>query len=152
MGVGERVAEARAESGLTQAQLASAVGLERSALAKIETGVRRVSAVELVAIARELRRRVEWFVEPGPPSIVSYRASKPAVATQLREAFGHPGVPLPKLRLHEAPDRLHHARVHAQLAEERRHERLREKGARQHRVGAAEDELPHVVERVALEV
>lgn len=77
-----RVAEARAESGLTQAQLASAVGINRSALAKIETGARRVSAVELIAIARELRRRVEWFVEPGPPAIVSYRASKPDVATQ----------------------------------------------------------------------
>lgn len=56
--------------------------MDRSALAKIETGARRVSAVELVAIAGELRRRVEWFVEPGPPAIVSYRASKPGVATQ----------------------------------------------------------------------
>jgi Zn-dependent peptidase ImmA (M78 family) len=51
-------------------------------LAKIETGVRGVSALELVAIARELRRRVEWFVDPGPPSIVSYRAAKSGVATQ----------------------------------------------------------------------
>jgi Zn-dependent peptidase ImmA (M78 family)/transcriptional regulator with XRE-family HTH domain len=80
--VGERVAEARAESGLTQAQLAAAVGMARSALAKIETGMRRVSALELVAIARELRRRVEWFVDPGPPSIVSYRASRSGVAIQ----------------------------------------------------------------------
>jgi Zn-dependent peptidase ImmA (M78 family)/DNA-binding XRE family transcriptional regulator len=82
MGIGERVAEARAESGLTQAQLASAVGVDRSALAKIETGARRVSAVELVSIARELRRRVEWFVDPGPESIVSYRATRPEMATQ----------------------------------------------------------------------
>lgn len=82
MGIGERVAEARAEAGLTQMQLASAVGVDRSALAKIETGARRVSATELVAIARELRRRVEWFVDPGPPSIVSYRASKPGIAVQ----------------------------------------------------------------------
>ncbi|MEV6300003.1 XRE family transcriptional regulator [Actinoplanes sp. NPDC051861] len=82
MGVGERIAEARSESGLTQAQLAAAVGLARSALAKVETGIRGVSALELVAIARELRRRVEWFVEPGPPAIVSYRASREGVATQ----------------------------------------------------------------------
>lgn len=81
MGVGERVAEARAEAGLTQAQLSSAVGVDRSGLAKIETGARRVSATELVAIARELRRRVEWFVDPGPPALVSYRASK-EVASQ----------------------------------------------------------------------
>ncbi|WP_020573955.1 XRE family transcriptional regulator [Actinopolymorpha alba] len=86
MTVGERVAVARAEAGLTQAQLASAVGVDRSALAKIETGARRVSAVELVAIARELRRRVEWFVESGPAAIVSYRASKPEVATQAMDA------------------------------------------------------------------
>lgn len=77
---------ARAEAGLTQAQLAPAVGLDRSALAKIETGVRRISATELVAIARELRRRVEWFVEAGPPAIVSHRASNPEVATQAIDA------------------------------------------------------------------
>ncbi|MFI9642181.1 helix-turn-helix domain-containing protein [Micromonospora sp. NPDC051925] len=82
MSVGERIAAARTESGLTQAQLAAAVGMARSALAKIETGLRGVSAVELVAIARELRRRVEWFVDPGPPSIVSYRASRSGLATQ----------------------------------------------------------------------
>jgi Zn-dependent peptidase ImmA (M78 family)/transcriptional regulator with XRE-family HTH domain len=76
------VAVARAESGLTQAQLAAAIGIARSALAKIETGARRVSALELVAIARELRRRVEWFVDPGPPAIVSYRAGKSDLATQ----------------------------------------------------------------------
>ncbi|WP_431974943.1 helix-turn-helix domain-containing protein [Micromonospora haikouensis] len=83
MSIGGRVAEARAESGLTQAQLAAAVGMARSSLAKIETGARGVTALELVAIARELRRRVEWFVEPGPPSIVSYRASRSGVATQV---------------------------------------------------------------------
>ena len=76
------MAQARAESGLTQEQLAAAIGIARTALAKIETGARRVSAVELVAIARELGRRVEWFVDPGPPSIVSYRASKRGVAKQ----------------------------------------------------------------------
>ncbi|MGV2384731.1 MAG UNVERIFIED_CONTAM: XRE family transcriptional regulator [Thermobifida fusca] len=76
------MAEARKELGLTQAQLADAVGIERSVLAKIETGARRVSALELVAIARELRRRVEWFVDPGVPSIVSYRVSKETDTTQ----------------------------------------------------------------------
>ena len=82
MAIGERVGAARADAGLTQAQLAAAIGMDRSVLAKIETGARRVSAVELVAIARELSRRVEWFVEPGPPAIVSYRAEHPEVASQ----------------------------------------------------------------------
>lgn len=80
------MAQARTESGLTQAQLAAAVGIARSALAKIETEARRVSALELVAMARELGRRVEWFVNPGPPSIVSYRASRANVATQAIDA------------------------------------------------------------------
>lgn len=90
MSIGERVAAARTEAGLTQAQLASAVGLERSALAKIEVGHRRAGVVELVDIARELNRRVEWFVEPGPPSLASYRNGDPgatqAIDTQL-DAF-----------------------------------------------------------------
>lgn len=82
MAVGERIAAARAEVGLTQAQLASAIGVDRTALAKIETNRRNVSAVELVSIAAELGRRVEWFVEPGPRAIVSYRTSRPDVAVQ----------------------------------------------------------------------
>ena len=80
--IGERIAQARAESGLTQAQLASAVGLDRSVLAKIETGARRVSAVELVALGRQLHRRIDWFVNPGPEAIVSYRAAHPGIAVQ----------------------------------------------------------------------
>ena len=86
MGVGERVAAARVEAGLTQAQLASAIGIARSALAKIETGLRGVSAVELVAIGRELGRRVEWFVDPGPPAIVSYRTARHDMPTQAIDA------------------------------------------------------------------
>src|SRR5882672_7740981 len=49
--MGQRIAEARAQAGLTQAELASAVDLERSVLTKIETGTRRVSAIELAHIA-----------------------------------------------------------------------------------------------------
>ncbi|MEU0741794.1 XRE family transcriptional regulator [Streptomyces sp. NPDC006134] len=82
MGIGQRVAKARAEQGVTQEQLAAAVGLDRSALAKIETGTRRLSALELVAIACELQRRVEWFVDEAPPALVSYRRAHPDVATQ----------------------------------------------------------------------
>lgn len=82
MDIGARVAEARLRAGLTQSQLASSVGLERSALAKIETGARRVSAVELAGLARELRQRIDWFVEPGPAAIVSYRNANPGLALQ----------------------------------------------------------------------
>lgn len=85
MAIGERVAVVRSEQGVTQAQLAAAVGMERSALAKIETGSRRVSAVELVAIARALGRRVEWFVDEAPPALASYRGAQPDVAVQAMD-------------------------------------------------------------------
>lgn len=82
MEIGARVAEARAERGVTQAQLAAAIGMDRTALAKIESGARRVAAVELVAIARELGRRVEWFVDEAPPALASYRGAEPGMAVQ----------------------------------------------------------------------
>ncbi|MES9509522.1 XRE family transcriptional regulator [Streptomyces sp. NPDC000609] len=82
MEIGERVAEARAERGVTQAQLAASIGMDRTALAKIESGSRRLTAVELVAIARELRHRMEWFVDETPPALASYRRAQPEVSVQ----------------------------------------------------------------------
>ncbi|MEU2548433.1 XRE family transcriptional regulator [Streptomyces roseolus] len=82
MDIGERVAQARADRGLTQAQLATAIGMDRTALAKIESGGRRVTAVELVAISRELQRRMEWFVDETPPALASYRGAQQGLAVQ----------------------------------------------------------------------
>ncbi|QBI52497.1 XRE family transcriptional regulator [Streptomonospora litoralis] len=82
MTIGRRLAEARAESGMTQAQLASAVGMARSVVAKIENETRRISAVELVSVARELDRRVEWFVVAGPQAVVSHRANRTEPTTR----------------------------------------------------------------------
>lgn len=82
MEIGARVAEARSQRGVTQAQLAAATGMDRTALAKVESGARRVAAVELVAIAHELGHRVEWFVEEPSPSLASYRGAQPGVAVQ----------------------------------------------------------------------
>jgi Zn-dependent peptidase ImmA (M78 family)/DNA-binding XRE family transcriptional regulator len=71
--MGRRIAEARERAGLTQAALAAAVVLDRSALTKIENGTRRVSALELARIAEALDERIEWFVMDPPPALVSYR-------------------------------------------------------------------------------
>ncbi|MBB6118439.1 helix-turn-helix domain-containing protein [Nocardiopsis algeriensis] len=71
--LGLRVAEARQRAGLTQSELARSVGLDRSSLAKIETGARRVTALELAQVAEALDERIEWFVEEAPPAIVSHR-------------------------------------------------------------------------------
>jgi transcriptional regulator with XRE-family HTH domain len=83
--MGERIAEARGRAGLTQADLAAAISLDRSALAKIEIGTRRVSALELARIADALDERIEWFVTETPAAILSHRnlqepgAASPAI-------------------------------------------------------------------------
>jgi len=71
--LGRRIAEARQRAGHSQAGLALMVGLDRSALAKIEIGGRRVTALELARLAEALGERIEWFVNAPPPSIVSHR-------------------------------------------------------------------------------
>ncbi len=71
--MGARIAQARARAELTQAELAAAVSLDRSSLAKVEGGSRRVSALELARIADVLGERIEWFVTDPPPAIVAHR-------------------------------------------------------------------------------
>jgi Zn-dependent peptidase ImmA (M78 family)/DNA-binding XRE family transcriptional regulator len=76
--LGRRIADARTEAGLTQAELAARIGLERTALVRIESGERKVSATELVAIAGIMDRPVDWFFTESPASVVSRRRD-PAV-------------------------------------------------------------------------
>lgn len=71
--LGQRVAEARQRAGLTQAEMAAEVRLDRSALAKVELGARRLSALELSRIAAALEERVEWFLHEVPEAIASHR-------------------------------------------------------------------------------
>jgi Zn-dependent peptidase ImmA (M78 family)/DNA-binding XRE family transcriptional regulator len=71
--VGARVADAREALGITQAQLASQAGLDRTALAKIERGNRGMSSLELARLATSLQRPIEWFVREAPPAVVSRR-------------------------------------------------------------------------------
>jgi transcriptional regulator with XRE-family HTH domain len=52
--IGRRIAELRAERGVSQRQMADAVGLDQSALSRIETGTRGLAVEELVAIANFL--------------------------------------------------------------------------------------------------
>ena len=76
--LGRRIADARAEAGMTQADLAASIGLERTALVRIESGERKVSATELVAIAHAMDRPVDWFFTESPIAVVSRRRD-PAV-------------------------------------------------------------------------
>lgn len=75
---GQRIAQARDEADMTQADLAKAVGLDRTAVAKLEVGTRRVSASELVAIAAAVDRPIDWFVSESPPAVLSRRSDAAA--------------------------------------------------------------------------
>lgn len=83
--LGTRIAEARQRAGLTQQQCADKAGLHRSSLAKIETGTRRTTVIELSDIADALEMRMEWLMEEAPPAIVSRRNAL------------DPGKPCPKI-------------------------------------------------------
>lgn len=65
--VGERVKEARTKAEFTQDELSKklaklGVSIDRAGVAKIETGIRGVLDVELVALAKALGVRVTWLL------------------------------------------------------------------------------------------
>jgi Zn-dependent peptidase ImmA (M78 family)/transcriptional regulator with XRE-family HTH domain len=72
--VGARVALARERSGFSQRELAERLGLDRSAVTRIEQGTRRLDALELVRLAQSLGRTTEWFLTASPNVIASRRA------------------------------------------------------------------------------
>ena len=86
--LGVRVAAARRDVGLTQEECAARVGIARSALAKIETGIRGISATELVRLAQALEMRVEWFFEDAPQAVLSRRnAAEPGAPSPSVDLF-----------------------------------------------------------------
>jgi transcriptional regulator with XRE-family HTH domain/Zn-dependent peptidase ImmA (M78 family) len=83
--IGERVREARVAAGHTQAELAERLGLDRTALAKVEAGTRQVSALELFRLSDVLGLPLAHFVLAPPEAIVSRRApvlDEPDAATR----------------------------------------------------------------------
>lgn len=65
--VGERVKEARTKAEFTQDELSKklaklGVSIDRAGVAKVETGIRGVLDVELVALAKALGVRVTWLL------------------------------------------------------------------------------------------
>lgn len=77
--LGARLAEARKSARLSQAELAAAVDLERTAVTKVEAGERKLDSLELARIARVLHRPIDWFVTPSLPAVVSRRKSREAI-------------------------------------------------------------------------
>jgi transcriptional regulator with XRE-family HTH domain len=82
-----RIAAQRKERGLTQRQLADAIGIDPSSMSRVEKGQRAVSVGELVQLAAVLDVRVEDLLEQAAPvSSIWLRATgekSPGVAQSL---------------------------------------------------------------------
>jgi transcriptional regulator with XRE-family HTH domain/Zn-dependent peptidase ImmA (M78 family) len=72
--LGERVRRTRLAAGLSQVDLAKLVGLDRTMIAKIEAGTRRVDALELTRLSAALRVPLDYLLRPLP-QVLSHRAS-----------------------------------------------------------------------------
>ncbi len=61
--LGRRIAEERKKAGLTQDQLATAIGMERTAISRIEQGRQGLDTLQLTAIADALGKPPRVFFE-----------------------------------------------------------------------------------------
>lgn len=59
----DRLTKARKEKGLTQADVAKALGKHQSYVAKCENGERRVDIIELAQFAHLYGKPLEYFVD-----------------------------------------------------------------------------------------
>ena len=80
--VGQRLRSARETLGLTQEDVAGALGIQRTSVIALEAGKRNVSALELRRLARLYRRSVAWILGEEPDAELVgdngalYRATK----------------------------------------------------------------------------
>ena len=79
--VGDRLREARETLGLTQADVAGALGIPRTSVIAMEAGRRKVSGLELRRLARVYRRSIEWLLGEDTPAIDADDALFHATAT-----------------------------------------------------------------------
>lgn len=73
--VGGRIRYARESLGMSQGALADELGVDRSAIVRIEKGTRKVSATELAALGTVLDRSFSWFLQPDTPVVAARRAA-----------------------------------------------------------------------------
>jgi transcriptional regulator with XRE-family HTH domain len=64
--LGDRLREAREYLGFSQEEVAQYLGVSRSALSNIETGQRKVDALELKKLASLYKRPITWFTGDNP--------------------------------------------------------------------------------------
>ncbi|MFH1150025.1 MAG: helix-turn-helix transcriptional regulator [Actinomycetota bacterium] len=66
--IGKRIQKAREEAGLSQEELASALGITQSALSNYELGKRRLYLANLEQLAGVLERPLSYFMEEEKPA------------------------------------------------------------------------------------
>lgn len=71
--LGYRVAQAREEAGISQGKLGELVGLDRTAINRAESGDRKLTMTEMVAIAEALERPLGFFVNDPLPAVMNRR-------------------------------------------------------------------------------
>ena len=59
----KELCEAREAAGLTQTEAAEKLGKPQSYISKIERGERRIDVIELSAIAKLFKRKLDYFVD-----------------------------------------------------------------------------------------
>lgn len=75
-----RVSRARAEAGLSQAEIEQALHLPSGAFSKIENGSRSLSSAELVGLARLTGHDIGWFFEENAARVPLLRGEAASLA------------------------------------------------------------------------
>ena len=85
--IGSRVATARKAARLTQENLAHEMGLNRTAITRIESGQRELDARELAHLAEFLERPLPWFLSVPDAALAGRRAALDARAPHRADAL-----------------------------------------------------------------
>src|SRR5271169_2817652 len=92
--LGERLREARKYLGLKQEDVASYLKIPRTALGDIESGQRRVEAIELTRLAKLYKQPVSYFIGEDaaaaalPPNVAHLARQAAALSDRDREELG----------------------------------------------------------------
>jgi len=63
--LGKRIKQIRENEGISQEKLSCAIGISRSAISQIESGERKITAEELVLLAKKFNITLENLIDPG---------------------------------------------------------------------------------------
>src|SRR6266404_7574914 len=92
--LGDRLKEARKYLGLKQEEVATFLKIPRTALSDIESGQRRVEAIELTRLAKLYKQPVSYFISEDtaaaalPPDVAHLARQAAELSDQDREELG----------------------------------------------------------------